>query len=1508
MSAPIMDDVMYWEAVCKKSSPFWDSQIVWNSSVPDLTPCFQKTVLNWAPCVIIWLLCPIEIYGFYQSRLKQIPWTILSISKLVICLLLFLIDLFNLLTLTTFEKYKDDFYLVDGLSAVLHGCTMVLAATLIWLGKHYGRITSVCLQCFWFIHSVAAGLLFRSFLIRALDEVTVVDVTEFVLSMMCFPIVLSQFLLSIPADARPQFLKFTNESPKDLTKEETASFMSKIFFMWYDSIALLGYRRPLEVFDLKGIKYSMKCKTIVKKFDEALRKVFFGRRSITMQPEDQDNQEILPFTAQHNLKNDQPFLSTVLFKVFGWSYVEVIILRLIADGFTFLSPLILSLLIEFVSTNEPIWHGYIYAGGLALATFMEAICMTHCFKMSNEVSLKVRSTLMSYIYRKSLKLSSKAKSQTTVGEIVNHMAIDAQKIVNVIDISVMTITSPLQLIIAIVELWMFLGPSSLVSMLVILIIQGITFMLMRRIKKLQVIFMKLKDQRIKLMNEVLNGVKLLKLFAWEMPFADYVTEFRQRELAVLRKLGYMNATMIIFWGSSSVVISLAVFAVYVLIDPYNILDASTAFVSLTIFGLIRRPLMMLPNFIASFVEASVSMKRLNKYSWNEEINRDDIQPQLKEGSAIFVKDGNFSWGDENTPCLKDINLDIQEGSLVAVVGPVGSGKSSLLMALLGEMNKIGGFMAHSRNIAYASQIPWIQNTTLKNNILFGKACVESKYRKVIEATALLPDLNVLPAGDITEIGEKGINLSGGQKQRISMARAIYNDASIYLLDDPLSAVDAHVGKHLFNSVIGPKGMLRKKTRVLVTHNLAYVAQTDMIIVLNNGTVTEMGSYEDLMNQQGPFADLIATYVANGKENDDKDLPKKSDAKETQKLAEMERQVSAVSTTSVMSDKSTAQSEMNDKQSVNKGELIKTETVEKGKVQRKVYIAYVREYGPFIFLMLSALILANICNGGSSIWLSQWSNDLPNPDGSQDVPLRNLRLSVYGVLGLGYGALLFFGGLFMILGSIRASSNFHSNMLYAIFHAPQWFFDVTPVGRILNRFSSDIDTVDMPLSQNLRMWITFVLQLVVGVVIIIMEIPLFTLAAVPAFVLFYYVQKFYIESGRQIRRLDSVTRSPIYSSFSEAVSGVYTIRAYRHEGLFFDEFSRKVDTNVTCSYLALVSQRWLTIRMEFVGALLLLLAGIFTIIGKEGFSPGIVGLVLSYTISITANLKLLFNTQTLLETNIVSVERIMNYTSEVPQEPDWIKPDSRPPSSWPTNGTIKFHAYETKYRDELDTVLKGITCTIRGSEKVGIVGRTGAGKSSLTLSLFRIIESTSGHISIDDIDIATIGLHDLRSKLTIIPQDPVLFSGTLRHNLDPFNKHSDSDIWTVLEHSHLKEFVSSLPGTLEYQVSEGGENLSVGQRQLVCLARALLRKSQVLVLDEATAAIDMETDDVIQATIRQEFADCTVLTVAHRLNTIMDADRVMVLDKGLIKECDSPTNLLQNKDSIFYSMAKNAGLV
>jgi multidrug resistance-associated protein (MRP) len=1292
-----------------------------------------------------------------------------------------------------------------------------------------------------------------------------------------------------------------------------------------------------------------------------------------------------------------PSLVWTLFLCLKGLQLPAMFFKITSDALQFVNPQILSGLIAYVQTEgEYQWHGYALAVILLLSNLLYNILLHQYFHRGFRMGMNCRSMLVSALFNKSLRLSNAARGQATVGEIVNLMAVDVQRFMDLSSYVNMIWSAPFQMILALYFLWQQLGPSVLAGLAVMILLIPINGVLAGRQKKLQIAQMKAKDERLKLVNEMLNSMKVLKLYAWEPPFEQEVMRIRQREIEAVRVFSYYRAGLLFIWLCAPFVISAASFAVFVLSDPVNnILTPQVAFVSLSLFNLLRFPMNMLPTMITYLVQASVASKRITEFLVADELDPKIVKDLPTGDNAVEVRNGSFAWEKGATPVLNDIQLTVPRGSLVAVVGQVGAGKSSLVSAVLGEMDKEAGCVAMQGTKAYVPQQAWIQNATLKNNILFAEPLQSDFYDEVIDACALRPDLEILPGGDGTEIGEKGINLSGGQKQRVSLARAVYQNCDVYLLDDPLSAVDAHVGKHIFEHVIGPEGLLKDKTRILVTHSLTFLKDVDCIVVMKNGRISETGTYDELVAARGAFADVLSAYQQENADEESTvaDDIDKDNLMKKQMSEQYQRQLSAMGVEAPMKRRArstaagsgrkerrnsgrysvsdvpsgpssrvslSAQSshpsllrllsgrEVNEdteellsncgsqvKSSKDHQEtpeagtkLIQTEDAFTGKVKWSVYGAYVTAVGVIPCLLITLAYVASAgFTTGTNVWLSSWSNDAvsgatpqaqdtlyvhSNTSSTVTTPLYHPmssgeRLGGYVGLGLAQGLSVLAASLLLSFFTMSASRTLHKGLIHNLLRSPMSFFDTTPIGRIVNRCGKDIDVIDNTLPGTIPSWLNCIVSVLANIVVVIAATPVFAAVVVPLAIAYYIVQRIYVSSSRQLKRLESLSRSPIYSHFQETITGASSIRAYQVQSNFINGSETRVDRNNMAYYPNITSNRWLAIYLLSMGNIIAFFAALFAVIQKDTLSAGLAGLSISNAMNITQALNWAVRMTSDVETNIVSVERVKEY-SETPTEAEWDMPDAKPEPDWPQQGRLQMEHYSVRYRPGLDMVLRDISVNICGGEKVGIVGRTGAGKSSLTLALFRIIEAADGRILIDDLDISNLGLHDVRSKITIIPQDPVLFTGSLRLNLDPFGRSDDGAIWTALELSHLKTFVSNLPDKLNHFVAEGGENLSVGQRQLVCLARALLRKTKILVLDEATAAVDLETDDLIQKTIRETFADCTVLTIAHRLHTIMDNDRVMVLSSGEIAEFDAPNALLSQKDSMFYSMAKNAGLV
>uniref|UniRef100_A0A8C6TRJ6 ABC-type glutathione-S-conjugate transporter n=1 Tax=Neogobius melanostomus TaxID=47308 RepID=A0A8C6TRJ6_9GOBI len=1455
------------ERLCGPERPFWEANLTFHADRPDLPECFQLTVLSWLPCICLWAASPLYLLYLKRNNRGYIMMSIVNRLKTAFGLLLWIVcwaDLFY----TIHQRKEFSPPPVYYVTPLVLGMTMLLATFLIQLERLRGVQSSGVLFIFWFLSVLCAIVPFRSKILQASSQSNAFQLTTFYLY---FGLIVCELILCCFNEKPPLFSSVvTDPNP---CPENTAGFLSTITFWWFTRMAIKGYKKPLEAKDLWSLNQRDSSKNMVPKllleWDRELAKA--KRYSLADSRSPEEGEVLL---SSRKAPSRQPSFMRALVKAFGPYFLIGSAFKLLQDVITFVNPQLLRMLISFIKQKGvPDWWGYALAFLMFFTAVLQTLILHQHFQYCFVTGMNVRTAIIGAIYRKVLPLPEQSgQSLVHRGEVVNLMSVDAQRFMDLTTFLNMLWSAPIQIMLALYFLWQNLGPSVLAGVAVMILLIPLNAFIVEQ--------MQYKDERIKLMNEILNGIKVLKLYAWEKSFIQKVLAIRQKELNVLRKTAIL--------GALSTMVALTTFAVYVTVDENNVLDAEKAFVSLSLFNILRFPLNMLPQVISSLVQASVSLKRIQSFLSHNELDPESVDKKGPE-FAVTVINGMFTWDRQDPPVLHSINMMVPQGSLLAVVGHVGCGKSSLISALLGEMEKTEGDVSVRGSVAYVPQQAWIQNASLRDNILFGKALDECKYRSVLEACALTPDLEVLPGGDMTEIGEKGINLSGGQRQRVSLARALYSDADVYLLDDPLSAVDSHVAKHIFDNLIGPEGALKGKTRILVTHGITFLPQVHNIMVMVEGRVSEMGSYQELLKQNGAFAEFLRNYTLEDIIEEDEANGKADDILEEEELFPED----ALSNhTDIVASEPTINEAKRSFLRMCRG--LKSQSFKQvSPVPLQVKVTVYLEYAKAVGLVLSVVIcLLYGCQSaaaiGANVWLSDWTNDAATNRTQERV---NMRVGVYAALGIAQGILVMISSLTLYMGNVGAARKLHFNLVTNKLHTPQSFYDTTPIGRIINRFSKDVYVIDEALPATVLMFLgTFFVSLST-LIVIVSSTPIFAVVVVPLIFVYIFVQRFYVATSRQLKRLESVSRSPIYSHFSETITGSSVIRAYGRESAFVRMSDSKVDDNQKSYYRVLcpTGRWWLGVRIEFIGNCIVLFAALFAVTGKESLSPGLVGLSVSYALQVTMSLNWMVRMTSDLENNIVAVERVKEY-SETQTEAPWEIQDKKPPPDWPTQGNVQFKDYSVRYREGLDLVLKNLSISVTGGEKIGIVGRTGAGKSSMTLCLFDYRPARPPQLC-----------------FTPRAQEPVLFSGTLRMNLDPFDAYSDEEVWKVLQHAHLHKFVSNQPAQLLLECAEGGENLSMGQRQLVCLARALLRKSRILILDEATASIDLETDDLIQSTIRTQFEECTVFTIAHRLNTIMDYTRVLVLDKGKIAEFDTPTNLL-SKRGIFYGMAKDAGLV
>ncbi|VUC27576.1 unnamed protein product [Clonostachys rosea] len=1268
---------------------------------------------------------------------------------------------------------------------------------------------------------------------------------------------------------------------------QNASLMSELTFGWMSPMLRLGYKQYITEEDLWDLSKQDASRNFSGRFQDAW---------------------------EHEITSKtKPSLWVALLRGFGASYTSGVLLKAAADLLAILQPQLLRFLLLFIysyqeSPSRSLAPGVAIAVGMFLASVAQSLCLHQCFQSFSQTGIKTKASLVLAVYRKSLKLSNEARGMKSTGEIVNLMAVDSQRIQDVTQFSQHLWSAPFQIILCMLLLYNLLGYSMLAGVVVIIATIPANGHITTALKRLQKELMKNKDSRAKLITEVVSNIKSIKLLAWTLSFSNRIRSIRNnQELVTLRKTGFLQTISSFISSVAPFMVACSTFAVRVLVQKEP-LTTDIVFPAIALFQLLTTPMAILPTTVSAVTEATVAISRLTAFLTADELQPDAVvrdEPVENIGQeSVTINEGTFKWSmhhDNNV--LEDINLSAHKGELYCIIGHVGSGKSSLLGALLGDLHKVRGKVTVRGSVAYVAQQPWVLSASIRDNIIFDGKWDPEYYSQTLWACALHDDLTQLPHGDETLVGDQGITLSGGQKARLALARAIYARADIYLLDDCLSAVDQHVGRHLIEHVFGPSGLLKSQTRILATHSTPVLKYADKIMVIYDGKSVQEGTYNELLTAGGDFGTLTG-LAANLNE-----LDSELNAEESNNTY-MPREVeSSQLRTPTASNRTDNNSKVMDIEAVAGKQKPRNEIIQQGGVKWSVYTDYAKANGLVgIGLYLVALVGAQITEIGGNVLLKQWSEENDDPEVDTDIAKF---LGLYVGFGFGSAALVAIqSGTLWLWCSIKASRKLHESMILALLRSPMTFFETTPTGQILNRFSSDIYRIDRSISGQFNTLLISTIKALFSLVVIASGSYIFIILAIPLVLIYCYMQRFYLGAKRELKRLDGASRSPVFAHSKETLSGLTTIRAFLQQERFITATERHLDVNMKAWMPSIAANRWLGLRLEFLGSIIILSAAGLAI-GSPLFgmqlSAGMAGLMITYAMQMTQSFSSLVRATGEVETNIVSVERVLEYTQLPSEAPDIIS-NNRPVAKWPQDGSIRFRAYSSQYRPELGPVLQNLSLDFKAGEKIGVVGRTGAGKSSLALSLFRIIEATTGTIDIDDVDISAIGVLDLRQRLTIIPQDASLFEGSIRDNLDPSQEHDDTELWSALDEARLKEHVANMPGGLEAKIYEGGTNLSQGQKQLMSLARAILKPSNVLVLDEATAAVDVETDGHVQESLRKSvFRNRTVITIAHRMNTIIDSDRVVVLDKGQVVEFDTPDVLLQRKGA-FYGLVKEAGLL
>ncbi|XP_043092690.1 ATP-binding cassette sub-family C member 9 isoform X3 [Puntigrus tetrazona] len=1372
--------------------------------------------------------------------------------------------------------------------------------------------------------------------------------------------------------ANPQRVK----PPEDLQDlgvrflQPFVNLLSKATYWWMNPLIIGAHKRPIELKKIGKLPIAMRALTNYIRLKDSYEE----QRHKTEDPE------------------KSPSIWKSMYRAFGGPILLSSTFRYMADLLGFAGPLCISGIVEhlhnsteidrtnktanmtfgvyFMSSTELLQNTSVLAVLLFLALVLQRTFLQASYYVTIETGINLRGALLAMIYNKILRLSTSNMSmgEMTLGQINNLVAIETNQLMWFLFLCPNLWAMPVQIIMGVILLYYLLGHSALIGAGVILLLAPVQYLIATKLADTQKSTLDYSTDRLKKTTEILKGIKLLKLYAWENIFCDRVEETRGKELTSLKTFALYTSMSIFMNAAIPIAAVLATFVTHAYIEEVR-LSPARAFASLALFHILVTPLFLLSTVVRFAVKALVSVQKLSEFLQSDEIGDDSwrngemsmslevgkkykyhgdtkainrkgryrmdnyeqpmrrqLRPTETEDVAVQVNDGFFTWG-SNLSTLTDINIRIPTGQLTMIVGQVGCGKSSLLLAMLGEMQTISGKVYWSKlpdyeilfdgsisknrySVAYAAQKSWLLNATVEENITFGSPFNKQRYKAVIDACSLQPDIDLLPFGDQTEIGERGINLSGGQRQRICVARALYQNTNIVFLDDPFSALDIHLSDHLMQEGILKFLQDDKRTVVLVTHKLQYLIHADWIIAMKDGSVLREGTLKDIQTHDVELYEHWKTLM----NRQDQELEKET---EMESQTTLERKTLRRAFYSREAKNHIDDEDEEEEVEEDDDDNMSTTTSRRSKIQWKMCCRYLSSGGfLMVFLMVSSKLAKHSVMVAIDYWLAAWTSSNPhnqsladsflnatNYTQNNDTQIAQHRsyVPVFIILCGAAIVLCLITSLTVEFLGVAAATNLHHNLLNKIIHAPIRFFDVTPLGQILNRFSADTNIIDQHIPPTLESLTRSTLLCLSAIGVIAFITPAFLIALVPLAVAFYFIQKYFRVASKDLQDLDDSTQLPLLCHFSETAEGLTTIRAFRHEARFKQRMLELTDTNNTAYLFLSAANRWLEVRTDYLGAVIVLTAAVAAIWSTS--QSGLVGLGLTYALTVTNYLNWVVRNLADLEVQMAAVKKVNSFLSTESENYEGSMDVSQVPEDWPQHGEIKIHDLCVRYDTMLKPVLKHVNAHINPGQKVGICGRTGSGKSSLSLAFFNMVDVFEGKIVIDGIDICKLPLQTLRSRLSIILQDPVLFSGSIRLNLDPERTCTDDRLWEALEIAQLKNMVKALPGGLDAVVTEGGENFSVGQRQLFCLARAFVRKSSILIMDEATASIDMATENILQKVVMTAFADRTVVTIAHRVHTILTADLVIVMKRGSIMEHGKPEILMEQEDGLFASFVK-----
>ncbi|KAH8352145.1 hypothetical protein KR084_002249, partial [Drosophila pseudotakahashii] len=1224
----------------------------------------------------------------------------------------------------------------------------------------------------------------------------------------------------------------------------------------------------------------------------------------------------------------KPSLLRALLRVFGWQIAfPGLLIFLVEMGLVTLKPIFLVKLISYYTHGtEAVEMGYYYAGALILNTALCVTILVPVMFTMHLVCFRMRVALSSMIYRKALRLSKRALGNTMSGHVVNLLSNDISRLDNTPYYLHYLWVGPLQTVVVTYLMYQEIGIAALFGVIFMSLFIPLQMFLGKLTAVLQLRAAKRTDNRMRMVNEIISGIRVLKMYAWELPFQKMAEYARQKEVNAIRQGQIIRSYS---FTSRSILSRVSIFlslAGYVFLGQF--LTPEKAFL-ITAFYNALKPSMTIffPNAIIHSAQILASIKRVEKFMQSEEVNesdklksppKDSISDEAEEEkllppsqtvpdpenvlpeSAISITGLKAKW-DPDSPdyTLSGLSFEVQPGTIVAVMGATGSGKSSLVQAILGELKPEFGQIKPNGSMSYSPQEPWLFSGTVRQNILFGQPMDRRRYAQVVEKCALKRDFELLPFKDKTVVGERGASLSGGQRARITLARAVYREASIYLLDDPLSAVDTQVARHLFEQCV--RGYLRGRTVVLVTYQQQFLQLVDQIVILEKGQVSAVGTYETLLKKGVDFVTLMGEAE-----------------REEKNLEEKRPRLDSATHNIVRCDSLKSLQSVGDLSPEN----ITKESQGSGSISLGLYMKYLQSGGGCIafFATMSCFVLAQGAVSWGDYFLTYWSEKNADVRGESNGTLESnasisgqrtdsdkMDLCIFTLITILSVVMTFSSMTLLFNMTKKASVRLHNTILSRIMRASMHFFSTNEVGSILNRFSKDMSQVSELLPDVMADLFQIVLWLAGLIILLAIVNPLFLAPAFVMAIIFCQLRNFYLKTSRDLKRIEAIARSPVYSHLAASLTGLSTIRAFEAQRVLESEFDNYQDVHSSALYMFLSTSSAYGYWMECLCVVYIAIVTLSFFIFPPA-NGGDVGLAITQVMGLMGMVQWGMRQSAQMENTMTAVERVVEYEDIEPEGAFEAPADKKPPKSWPEQGKIVFDELSLRYTPDpkSENVLKSLSFVIKPREKVGIVGRTGAGKSSLINALFRL-SYNDGSVLIDKRDTSEMGLHDLRSKISIIPQEPVLFSGTMRYNLDPFDEYSDEKLWRSLEEVKLKDVVADLPSGLQSKITEGGTNFSVGQRQLVCLARAILRENRILVMDEATANVDPQTDGLIQTTIRNKFKECTVLTIAHRLHTIMDSDKVLVMDAGRAVEFGTPYELLTVADSkVFHGMVKQTG--